>query len=101
MTPRTTKGLTNAPSRGRGHRPGSALIGHWKSVKWLSQLEPDRSVRTVSLDSRPHATGCGGGGGIRTHGGLAPTAVFKTAAFVHSATPPAGGYRIGSEISRR
>jgi hypothetical protein len=30
----------------------------------------------------------GGGGGIRTHGGLAPTAVFKTAALNHSATPP-------------
>src|SRR5579859_6528828 len=31
-----------------------------------------------------------GGGGIRTHGELAPTAVFKTAAFDHSATPPDG-----------
>ena len=32
----------------------------------------------------------GGGGGIRTHGGLAPTAVFKTAALNHSATLPCG-----------
>src|SRR4051812_8468575 len=31
----------------------------------------------------------GGGGGIRTPGGLAPTAVFKTAALNRSATPPA------------
>src|SRR5437763_1723776 len=30
----------------------------------------------------------GGEGGIRTHGGLAPTAVFKTAALSHSATSP-------------
>lgn len=30
----------------------------------------------------------GGRGGIRTHGGLAPTAVFKTAALNHSATLP-------------
>ena len=30
----------------------------------------------------------GGEGGIRTHGGLAPTAVFKTAALNHSATSP-------------
>ena len=30
----------------------------------------------------------GGWGGIRTHGGLAPTAVFKTAALNHSATHP-------------
>ena len=31
----------------------------------------------------------GGRGGIRTHGGREPTAVFKTAAFNHSATRPA------------
>ena len=30
----------------------------------------------------------GGGGGIRTHGGLSPSLVFKTSAFDHSATPP-------------
>src|SRR3569833_451235 len=32
----------------------------------------------------------GGEGGIRTHGGLAPTAVFQTAALNHSATSPIG-----------
>jgi hypothetical protein len=32
----------------------------------------------------------GGGGGIRTPGTVSGTAVFKTAAFNHSATPPAG-----------
>ncbi len=31
----------------------------------------------------------GGGGGIRTHGRVTPTTVFKTAAFNRSATPPA------------
>src|SRR5690606_20364100 len=31
---------------------------------------------------------CGGQGGIRTHGRLPPTAVFKTAALTHSATCP-------------
>jgi hypothetical protein len=30
----------------------------------------------------------GGGGGIRTHGDLSATPVFKTGAFNHSATPP-------------
>src|SRR5713101_4765085 len=30
----------------------------------------------------------GGGGGIRTHGGPEASAVFKTAAFDRSATPP-------------
>src|SRR5437588_11022623 len=34
---------------------------------------------------------CGGGGGIRTHGTLAGTAVFKTAALNHSTTPPTEG----------
>src|SRR5687768_1515964 len=34
---------------------------------------------------RPNA---GGEGGIRTHGGREPTAVFKTAALNHSATSP-------------
>jgi hypothetical protein len=32
----------------------------------------------------------GGGAGIRTLGRLAPTPVFKTGAFNHSATPPSG-----------
>src|SRR5713226_5240473 len=32
---------------------------------------------------------CGGWGGIRTHGELAPTPVFKTGAFNRSATHPA------------
>src|SRR5215210_5445057 len=31
---------------------------------------------------------CGGRGGIRTHEGVAPLAVFKTAALNHSATLP-------------
>src|SRR6266542_932688 len=39
------------------------------------------------------AVRAGGGGGIRTHGGVAPTAVFKTAALNHSATPPSVGVR--------
>ncbi|CAH1648042.1 hypothetical protein BOSEA31B_10015 [Hyphomicrobiales bacterium] len=46
----------------------------------------------------------GGRGGIRTHGGLAPTAVFKTAALNHSATlpaqvqcRPAGGFARGAK----
>lgn len=37
---------------------------------------------------RADALAAGGRGGIRTHGGLAPTAVFKTAALNHSATLP-------------
>ncbi len=37
----------------------------------------------------------GGGGEIRTHDGLAPTPVFKTGAFNHSATPPKAGKDTG------
>ena len=37
-----------------------------------------------------------GGGGIRTHGALADTLVFKTRALNHSTTPPAG-YSVVSE----
>ena len=37
---------------------------------------------------RPRADPDGGWGEIRTHGGLAPTPVFKTGALNHSATHP-------------
>ena len=37
---------------------------------------------------QPICCGPGGEGGIRTHGGREPTAVFKTAALNHSATSP-------------
>ena len=45
----------------------------------------------------------GGQGGIRTHGELAPTAVFKTAALNHSATcPPTSPYGAGkTRLARR
>jgi hypothetical protein len=35
---------------------------------------------------------CGGGSRIRTHEGVAPLTVFKTAAFNHSAIPPRGEF---------
>ena len=38
----------------------------------------------------------GGEGGIRTHGGREPTAVFETAALNHSATSPAGALPAGA-----
>jgi hypothetical protein len=40
----------------------------------------------------------GGRGGIRTHEGLAPLAVFKTAALNHSATLPCERYQCLSDI---
>src|SRR3990167_11078270 len=53
-------------------------------------------LRTMGSSASPQSTiiahltvdTAGGQGGIRTHGGLAPTAVFKTAALNHSATRP-------------
>ena len=39
----------------------------------------------------PNLSSQGGGRGIRTPGGREPTAVFKTAALVHSAIPPGCG----------
>ncbi len=38
-----------------------------------------------------------GGGGIRTHGALADTLVFKTRALNHSTTPPMG-YSVVPEL---
>ncbi len=49
-----------------------------------------------SLSMGPILKPVGGGGGIRTHGALADTSVFKTDAFGHSATPP-----IGTQYAKR
>ena len=38
----------------------------------------------------------GGGGGIRTHGGLASSAVFRTATIDRSDTPPEIGSAVGN-----
>ena len=55
----------------------------------------DYSIRVCELKAVKvgKSTGPGGRGGIRTHGGVSPTAVFKTAALNHSATLPASGSR--------
>ncbi|SJM35143.1 hypothetical protein BQ8482_60154 [Mesorhizobium delmotii] len=43
----------------------------------------------LQIDTENVGAGCiGGGSGIRTHGGLAPTPVFKTGALNRSAIPP-------------
>ena len=52
-------------------------------IRWLCA----GSRRARARCSRPTRCACGGGG-IRTHGSLATSAVFKTAAFDRSATPP-------------
>jgi hypothetical protein len=45
-------------------------------------------LQAIKKGRRPFRIG--GGAGIRTLGRLAPTPVFKTGAFNHSATPPSG-----------
>ena len=52
-------------------------------------------------DPRISNKGSGGRGGIRTHGTLASTAVFKTAALNHSATLPVPPRRSSGNYRRR
>jgi hypothetical protein len=76
--------------------------GHNVNIGWLLKKSFDFSLLGQSVLSRMSETGnrrtrktgrsvsdIGGRGEIRTHGGVAPTAVFKTAALNHSATLPA------------
>src|SRR5258708_9324001 len=49
----------------------------------------------------PNEAFAGGRGGIRTHEGLAPLAVFKTAALTHSATLPHKDYQALGDIPAR
>jgi hypothetical protein len=50
--------------------------------------EPLWKRRHRMILNQTKSTESGGGGGIRTPGGLAPTTVFKTVALNRSATPP-------------
>ena len=52
-------------------------------------LENNGKIRPQPDRENAFAGASGGQGGIRTHGRLPPTAVFKTAALNHSATCPA------------
>ena len=54
---------------------------HWMAKSEVQRAQVARSVRGPDPEN-------GGSGGIRTHGTLSRTAVFKTAAFNHSATLP-------------
>ena len=60
------------------------------------QTEPGEvcdSLESHSLETPRQGRG-GGGSGIRTHGTVSRTAVFKTAAINRSAIPPTAQYRI-------
>jgi hypothetical protein len=47
-------------------------------------------IRTSETSRRCRLITVSGGGGIRTHGWLAPSTVFKTVPIDHSGTPPVG-----------
>ena len=54
----------------------------------MARSKPAADQRKRPIVGMPLKKLSGGGGGIRTHGTVARTAVFKTAALNHSATPP-------------
>ena len=60
---------------------------------FVPEAEPKAKRRQPDRPPHPNGPplGPGGGGGIRTHGTLASTPVFKTGAFNRSATPPWSG----------
>ena len=65
--------------------PSLALLYRWRS--------PLNVIAVIALSAAGGVLAFGGGeGGIRTHGELAPTAVFKTAALNHSATSPGSAH---------
>ncbi len=92
--------LTAKPSQNRTREKGEQRHLRELGREWLERCVSDRAARSQTpeisreIGARRHwgnETGVGGGGGgIRTHGTLSRTPVFKTGAFDHSATPPTG-----------
>ena len=86
-----------AVTRRRGH-PGvdERQMRAWRPADdhfpWLALTSANVPRATVEAAQTRHEsqgpTGWSGGGGIRTHGPLARTPVFKTGAIDHSATLP-------------
>ena len=60
----------------------------------LTRITPENNEKIRPQPDRENAfAGASGGwGGIRTHGGLSPTLVFKTRALNHSATHPSAAF---------
>ena len=65
-----------------------------KELKFLNYANLDISVIKIILKAYDDILllSKNGGGGIRTHGTLADTLVFKTRALNHSTTPPGKKY---------
>src|SRR6266567_2282068 len=61
----------------------------WRAgSQWELREDALRPLASVACRPKPVRAKGGGEGGIRTHGRLAPTPVFKTGALNHSATSP-------------
>src|SRR5262249_9359003 len=84
------------PNDRRTLRPSAGRTGEAESEAATGRTGPQPVARRTGevrfcREKRRPAAGCdpqGGWGGIRTHGGVSPTAVFKTAALNRSATHP-------------
>jgi hypothetical protein len=75
--------MLSAPAQACDSRDG-ALYPVPLAVRWLYESSLVRANDRGTRESPDKS----GGGGIRTHGELAPSAVFKTALFNRSSTPP-------------
>lgn len=61
----------------------------WRGTKSRLRFETTESCHFLKPSKRPRiVVNLSGWGGIRTHGGIAPSPVFKTGAIGHSATHP-------------
>ena len=79
----------------RPSRTPTACTDHGGCRRATKDCETRKSAGFSGGDRAPEDSGgrrAGGRSEIRTHGGLAPTAVFKTAALNHSAILPSPGY---------
>jgi hypothetical protein len=74
----------NGPSETNMGRPARFVV----NSPSRTTLENNGKIRPQPDRENAFAGASGGGGGIRTHGTLSRTPVFKTGAFDHSATPP-------------
>ena len=73
----------------RGNAAQHAHAGNRrKSLKSPQALDGPTTYASTGEHSQDAASSPSGWGGIRTHGTVTRTAVFKTAAFDHSATHP-------------
>ena len=91
---RPERPVVRARASSRGHTPMARKTRQGETTSAIStSLNGEGRRASASLSFR------GGGEEIRTPGGLASTAVFKTAALDHSATPPSTSHRTVSTRS--